>query len=315
MKKSLLLLKAFVSMFTVYARSATAEQAGHTLKPSASFHDCRRGCPEMIALPPGSFLMGASPTDEHQGADGVEQPQHRVNIGYGFAVGKFEIMKAEYVEFARATNLKDPDGCNVHEPPHWPKIMGLSWRNTPFPQTERDPVVCVSWQEAQAYTQWLSKKTGYKYRLLSEAEWEYADRAGTTTQAFWGDNQEEACSYANGVDLTLVDRFPNAKWENIAPCHDGHIFTAALGSYKPNAFGLHDMEGNVFEWVMDCWIKNYGGAPSDGSPRLDGECDKRVNRGGSWTSAPTGLRSTHRDEDSVDHTRVVDLGFRVARDL
>jgi formylglycine-generating enzyme required for sulfatase activity len=165
------------------------------------------------------------------------------------------------------------------------------------------------------FLQWLSKKTGYKYRLLSESEWEYADRAGTTTQAFWGNSQEEACAYANGVDLTLVDRFPNAKWENVTPCHDGHVFTAPVGSYKPNNFGLHDMEGNVFEWVVDCWVKNYDGAPSDGSARLDGECDKRVNRGGSWTSAPTGLRSTHRDEDSAVQTRVVDLGFRVARDL
>jgi formylglycine-generating enzyme len=315
MKKNLLLLKVLVPVIVGCAFSANSEQASHAFKSGTSFHDCRKGCPEMVALPPGSFLMGASPTDEHRGADGVEEPQHRVDIKYAFAVGKFEITRGEYAEFAREVNLKDPDGCNVHEPPHWPKIMGLSWHNPSFTQTERDPVVCVSWQEAQAYTQWLSMKTGQRYRLLSESEWEYADRAGTTTQAYWGDSQEKACAYANGVDLTLVDRFPNAKWENIARCHDGQVFTAPVGSYKANAFGLHDMEGNVFEWVMDCWAKNYNGAPSDGSPRLDGECGKRVNRGGSWTSAPTGLRSTHRDEDDVAVTRVVDLGFRVARNL
>jgi formylglycine-generating enzyme required for sulfatase activity len=111
--------------------------------------------------------------------------------------------------------------------------------------------------------------------------------------------QEDACAYANGVDLTLVERFPNAKWENIVQCRDGRIFTAPVGSFRPNGY----------------WTKNYEGAPADGSPRLNGECGKRVNRGGSWTSTPTGLRSTHRDEDDIEKTRVVDLGFRVARDL
>jgi formylglycine-generating enzyme required for sulfatase activity len=106
----------------------------------------------MIVLPAGSFLMGSPTNDRHQAAQGTEQPQHRVNIGYAFAVGKFEVTRDEYAEFARQTGLRDPDGCNVHEPPHWPTIMGLNWHNTPFPQTGRDPVVCVSWQEAQAYT-------------------------------------------------------------------------------------------------------------------------------------------------------------------
>jgi formylglycine-generating enzyme required for sulfatase activity len=269
----------------------------------------------MVALPPGSFLMGSSQTDEYQGKDGEERPQHLVTIGHAFAVGKFEVTRDEYAIFVQETGLQDPQGCNVHEPPHWPTIMGLSWHSLPFPQTGRDPVVCVSWTEAQAYTQWLSKKTGQPYRLLSEAEWEYAARAGTTTQAFWGNNQSEACQYANGVDLTLVERFPSAKWENVVRCHDGYVFTAPVGSFKGNQFGLYDMEGNAFEWVTDCWAKNYEGAPLDGSPRLDGDCSKRVNRGGSWTSTPTGLRSTHRDEDDVERTRVVDLGFRVARTL
>jgi formylglycine-generating enzyme len=294
---------------------ATPGYAAPTHKPGESFRDCRNVCPEMVALPPGGFLMGSPPTDGRQGAEGEEQPQHRVTISYAFAVGKFEITRDEYANFVRETGLADPDGCNAHEPPHWPTIMGLNWHNTSFPQTGRDPAVCVSWHEAQAYTRWLSEKTGQTYRLLSEAEWEYAARAGTNTQAFWGDSEEEACQYANGVDLSLVDRFPKAQWENVAPCHDGHVFTAPVGSFQPNSFGLYDMEGNVFEWVTDCWAKNYDGAPTDGSARIDGDCSKRVNRGGSWTSTPTGLRSTHRDEDHVERTRVVDLGFRVARSL
>lgn len=185
-------------------------------------------------------------------------------------------------------------------------------------------MVCVSWDEAYAYTRWLSRKTGHSYRFLSEAEWEYAARAGTTTEAFWGDDEKRACEYGNGVDLTLRDKFPKAKWESAAPhnpnpghvlpCRDGHVFTAPAGSYRPNAFGLYDTSGNAFEWVADCWWANYVGAPTDGSPRTDGDCTSRVNRGGSWTSNPTGLRSAYRGKD-LTGTRVVDLGFRVAREL
>ena len=200
----------------------------------------------------------------------------------------------------------------------------MSWHSPPFPQSGRDPVVCVSWEEAQAYTKWLSEKTGHTYRLLSEAEWEYAARAGTTTRAFWGDDEKRACEYGNGTDLTLRERFPKTKWEvpaprnpnvgHIAPCHDGHVFTAPVGSYKPNAFGLYDTAGNVFEWTADCWWPNYDGAPPDGSPRTEGDCTLRVNRGGSWTSIPTGLRSAYRWKDPIG-LHVVDLGFRVARDM
>ena len=290
--------------------------AGEAAQPHGVFRDCARICPEMVSVPPGSFLMGSPPTDLHQSKDGEEQPQHRVTISYAFAAGRYEVTRDEYAAFASDTGLVDPDGCNVHEPPRWPTIMGLNWHNTGFTQSGRDPVVCVSWAEAEAYTRWLSKKTGHNYRLLSEAEWEYADRAGTQSQAYWGDDPNESCKYANGVDATLTERFSKGRWEDRVPCHDGHIFTAPVGSYRPNAFGLYDMEGNAFEWVEDCWADNYQGAPADGSPRsTDSDCSNRVNRGGSWTAMPTGLRSAHRGVDHFQHTRVVDLGFRVARTL
>ena len=170
----------------------------------------------------------------------------------------------------------------------------------------------------------MSRKTGHSYRLLAEAEWEYIARAGTATQAFWGNNEKRACEYGNGVDLTLVGKFPDAKWESPAPhnpnpghvmlCYDGQVFTARVGSYKPNAFGLYDTSGNVFEWVADCWSANYDGAPTDGSPRTDGDCKDRVNRGGSWTSNPTGMRSAYRGKDATS-LHVLDLGFRVAREF
>jgi formylglycine-generating enzyme required for sulfatase activity len=166
---------------------------------------------------------------------------------------------------------EDPhQGKDGEEPPRWPTIMGLNWHNTGFPQSGRDPVVCVSW--------------------------EYADRAGTQSQAYWGDVPNEACKYANGVDATLSERFPKGRWEDRVPCHDGHVFTAPVGSYQPNAFGLYDMQGNAFEWVEDCWADNYRGASADGSARTaDADCGNRVNRGGSWTSIPSGLRSVTYD--------------------
>src|SRR5262249_22709271 len=133
---------------------------------------------------------------------------------------------------------------------------------------------------------------------------------------YWGDDQAQACLYANGVDATLTDQFPHVKWEDTVSCHDGHVYTSPVGSFRPNAFGLYDMEGNVFEWVEDCLAPDYKDAPVDGSARISKpDCDKRMNRGGSWTSIPTGLRSAHRGWDHFNKTRVVDLGFRVAREL
>ncbi len=310
------ILRYGVTLLLGVACAISPAAATSTSRPGTIFRDCARICPEMLVLPPGSYLMGSPADDAHQGKDGEEQPQHRVSIGYEFAIGRFEITRDEYAAFVHETGLADPDGCNVHEPPRWPTIMGLNWHNTGFVQTERDPVVCVSWLEAQAYTRWLSGKTGKRYRLLSEAEWEYAARAGTQGQAYWGDDPNEACKYANGVDATLTERFPKGRWEDRIACHDGSVFTAPVGSYRPNHFGLYDMEGNAFEWVEDCWADSYQGAPTDGSARTaDADCSNRVNRGGSWTAMPTGLRVAHRGVDHFENTRVVDLGFRVARAL
>ncbi|HKC16441.1 MAG TPA: formylglycine-generating enzyme family protein [Steroidobacteraceae bacterium] len=280
-----------------------------------SFRDCADLCPEMIPLPPGRFQMGSPPSDTHQGSDGEERPRHQVEIAYPFAIGRYEITRAEFSAFAQETKLADPGGCNVHVPPRWPTIRGLSWHNTGFAQTDRHPVVCVSWEEARDYTRWLSRKTGHDYRLLSESEWEYSARAGASGQAHWGDRPTDDCRYANGVDKQLAFRFPQLTWDDVIPCDDGFVYTAPVGSFKPNAFGLYDMMGNAFEWVADCWSENYLGAPADGSARSTGNCESRVNRGGSWTSNPTGLRAAHRGNDDARVTRVVDLGFRVARAL
>jgi sulfatase modifying factor 1 len=285
-------------------------------KPGTVFRDCA-DCPELVVIPPGSFLMGSPKSDTHREPSGEEEPQHRVAIAYKLAVGRFEVTRDEYGVFVQATGLADPDGCNAHIPPRWPKMPGLSWHNTGFAQTGRDPALCMSWTEAVAYTKWLSEKTSHAYRLLSEAEWEYAARAGTKGQDYWGDSQEAACRYANGPDESLFEVIPEQKasWGAILPCRDGFAYTSPAGSFQPNPFGLYDMMGNAFEWVQDCWNSSYAGAPANGAPKLTGDCTKRVNRGGSWTSIPTGIRSAHRGDDNAETTRVTDLGFRVARRL
>lgn len=285
-----------------------------TPKPGTVFRDCA-GCPEMVAVPPGTFVMGAAPGET--GADPAgEGPQHRVTIAYPLAVGRYEVTRGEWARFVKETALPDPRyGCNRHMPkaPFWPQTRGLSWHDTGFPQTDRHPAVCLSWNEAKAYTAWLSQKTGKTYRMLSEAEWEYAARAGTTSAHFWGEKPEDACRYANGSDLTRKEKHP--EWTADQPCHDGFAETSPVGSFRPNRFGLYDMAGNVAEMTLDCLNPDYKGAPADGSPRLTGDCKYRMNRGDTWTSTPGGLRSAARGYDDATYTRVYDLGFRVAREF
>ena len=169
----------------------------------------------------------------------------------------------------------------------------------------------MNWDDARAYARWLSGKTGREYRLLSESEWEYAARAGTTTRYYWGDGSSGQCDYANGADRTAKRQ--ESEW-TVADCDDGHYRTAPVGSFKANAFGLHDMFGNVWEWARDCWNDSYAGAPSDGDAWESGNCGRRVLRGGSWGDYPKDLRAALRG--SFDTGNRDDLnGFRVARTL
>jgi sulfatase modifying factor 1 len=282
--------------------------------PGQSFRDCR-DCPEMVVVPAGRFMMGALPDEPGRSDDGSEEPRHPVVIAHPFAVGKYEVLRDEWAQFVRATGLPNPEGCNIHQAtaPHWPTVKGLNWSNPGFPQTGRHPAICMSWNEAQAYVAWLSRRTGRHYRLLSEAEWEYAARAGAVTPHSWGERPEDACLYANGSDLTRKEHYP--EWNADQPCRDGFVYTAPAGSFRPNAFGLYDMLGNVAEMTEDCRSDDYAGAPADGSAREDGNCRFRINRGDTWTSTPGNLRSAARGYDDATLTRVVDLGFRVARDM
>jgi formylglycine-generating enzyme required for sulfatase activity len=236
--------------------------------PGTTFRDCD-GCPEMVVIPAGAFVMG----DELYG-----NPPHRVKIARRFAVSKDMITHDEYGEFAADSRYPTGD----------------SWRNVSA-KSGADPVVNVNWDDAQAYMRWLTAKTRHRYRLLSEAEYEYAERAGSTTAFWWGEKAAPVCLYANFHD-----------------CSSG---PSRVGVYRPNDFGLYDMAGNTFEWVEDCWHESYEGAPEDGTPWTSEGCSSRVMRGTPWfMTDPTPLRSSYRSMSNAGNRSEV-IGFRVARDL
>ena len=289
-------------------RHRQAEATRKRTQPGATFQDCAT-CPELVVVPAGSFLMG-SPSYE-EGRDEDEGPVHQVTIGQAFAAGKYEVTVGEYGRFVNTAGYEGEGGCRVWTGEKWEEEEGRSWRDPGFQQTEREPVVCVSWQDAHAYAEWLSRQTDKTYRLLSEAEWEYVARAGTKTARYWGEREVGQCRYANGADQTAKRH--NSGW-TVAACDDGHYWTAPVGTYQANGFGLYDLLGNVWEWVQDCWHESYTGAPSDGRAWGTENCSSRVNRGGAWDYTPKHLRSANRGNPSPG-LRSIGLGFRIARSL
>lgn len=286
-------------------------QPRQAMRPGHVFRDCE-DCPEMVVVPAGSFTMGSPESEE--GRYKSEGPQRRVTISGAFAVGRYEVTRSEFGRFVKATGRSMGGSCWIYENGKWEARSGRGWRNPGFRQTGRDPVACVDWKDAKAYVAWLSRETGKDYRLLTEAEWEYAARAGTRTSRYWGDGETGQCAHANGADRTLKARDSKRK-RKTASCSDGHAKTAPAGSFSANGFGLHDMSGNVSEWVEDCWHDSYSGAPSDGSAwTTGGNCDRRVLRGGSWNDYPGNLRSAYRPWDGTGFRSGSD-GFRVARTL
>lgn len=273
-------------------------------------------CPEMVVIPGGQFLMGVAPGEEDRENLAEEfryrsEPRRRVALK-SFHAGKYEVTRGEFRAFAEATG-RGSDGCFFWAGEGYQFDPRKDWRNPGFAQDDRHPVACVSWEDAAAYAQWLSGRTGKRYRLLTEAEWEYAARAGTTTLRYWGDDASASCSYANGADVTTLSRVPGAHVWPAANCNDGHAYTAPVGSYRANAWGLHDMSGNVAEWTQDCWNGNYRDAPVDGRAATAGDCFLRMVRGGAWDESPTALRAAYR-VGSPQVVRVYTRGFRVARD-
>jgi formylglycine-generating enzyme required for sulfatase activity len=258
----------------------------------------------MVVVPAGSFMMG-SPAGE-EGRFDNEGPQRKVTIARPFAVSKYEVTRGEFAKFVAATGHEISSGCHIWDSDRWTLRPDRGWRFPGFTQNDRHPVVCVSWDDARAYASWLSARVGRPYRLLTEAEWEYAARAGSTTRYHFGDAATDFCA-----DAKISD--PSAK----AICGGALLHTAPVGAFSPNAFGLHDMHGNVQEWVHDCWNGDHQGAPTEGSARTSGDCSIQVLRGGSWLVDPRYRRSAAR---VMGHTtnpggRNVDIGFRLARTL
>ena len=289
---------------------------------SQTFQDCN-DCPEMVWLKADSFLMGTAEQDRlidpRTGKPATNDgPQHNVKLSNDFALGRYEVTVAQFAAFIGATGHETVDRCMEFSKPESFEIrQDINWGSTGFNQAPDQPVVCVSYYDAAAYADWLAARSGKNYRLPTEAEWEYAARAGATGPYFWGSSEAQACEHANvrsaGADA-ISKRQAVADKDPGFPCDDGHTQSSPAGSFTANAFGLHDMQGNAWEWVSDCNHKDYSGAPDDGSAWLEEsgkECRFGIIRGGSF------LNLTERSSVTVRAGRprggaASNMGFRVA---
>jgi formylglycine-generating enzyme required for sulfatase activity len=286
-------------------------------KPPAGegFQDCEM-CPEMIVIPAGTFVIGSPSTE--QGRQPDEGPQRQVRIDRPFAVGKYEVSRSQYDAFLGDTGHKVSGGCvtDRRKAGNWASDERTNVHDPGFEQAADHPVACVSWDDAVAYIAWLNTKSGGGYRLLSEAEWEYVARAGSDTAYPWGPSIHDGCTFMNGFDTSILKKKGNLYESEVTPfaaCSDGFVNTSPVGSFKPNAFGVHDMIGNLGEWVADCASSSYSSLEIDGISK-GGDCSKRLVRGGSWGTQPRQLRSAERiryNPTDVDDS----IGIRVAKSL
>jgi formylglycine-generating enzyme required for sulfatase activity len=241
-----------------------------------------------------------------------------------FAIARYEITRGEFARFARDTGYGPPDGCWQFIGSEWVLDPKRSWRDAGIGQTDEHPVTCLNWHDARAYVDWLARRTGQPYRLPSEAEWEYAARAGTTTAYWFGDDAAQICRYVNLGDLDTRDRFGWDKtrikydvledWKG-EPCRDGFPAMAPVTATVANPFGVHGLLGNANEWTADCWNDTHAGAPDTAEPRLLGaDCGQRVMKGQGWTAIAASVRPAFRLK-MVATDRRFTFGFRVARDL
>lgn len=261
-----------------------------TPREAGTFRDCAI-CDPMRVIPPGQFLMG-SPASE-PGREATEGPRHRVSIAKPFAIGVYDVTVAEYRRFVEATGYA-------------PRNPRCDWQHPSVRrhmiQTPEDPVVCVNWGDARAYLRWLSQVSGHPYRLPTEAEWEYAARAGSAAARPWGPDPDS--NHANtGTDTCCSPQVRNG---------DRWPYTSPVGSFPPNAFGLFDMIGNVWQWTMDCGSQDYSHPAATVADATT--CATHIIRGGGWFHPPQVARSAARVTDDSG-LRVPDIGFRVARSV
>jgi sulfatase modifying factor 1 len=292
----------------VIERTAPTRAGSGTQVATATFKDCDV-CPEMAELPIGTFMMG-SPDDE-RGRERVEGSPRRIVIAQRFALGLLEVTVEQFAAFVAETGASVGNACRSFDfkTARWSPTEG-SFREPGFEVTGSHPAVCVSWHEAQAYAAWLGRRTGKPYRLPSEAEWEYAARAGTTTSYNFGDDEGRLCEHARFADLG--SQFPwrggcRSEQTNYGPVH--------VGEFKPNAWGLFDMHGNAWEWAADCWTADPSEIPSDASAfTRPGACEIGVVRGGGWAAAYRRVRSAQRMPVPTA-LRYNHMGLRVALTL
>lgn len=285
-----------------------------------TFKDCE-DCPEMVIIPAGSVMIGSYETEAYWRKR--ERPRQKATIAKPFAMAKTETTLASFRKFMAETNHAQPpmvykgetfEGCNYFDGTRYGYVRNHNWNNPGYPQRENAPVVCVSWADAAAFAKWVSQKAGRTYRVPSSVEFEYAMRAGSETPWTWGTDPSKACEYANIGDQTFGRAYPLRDTFN---CNDGYQYATRVGQYKANAFGLHDMLGNAWEWSNDCWHEDLTNAPLDGSSWLEedgGQCTVRTPKGGGWTSAPSWARASARSPDGHQYRSFM-LGFRLAADV
>lgn len=285
-------------------RDSGAEDDPASLEDLAVFDDCT-GCPQMVVLPSGSFQMGSRDGE----GESDERPRHPVTVAERFAIARTPVTVAQYAKFVEESGYSPEPGCKTYSHAGWTDDPEASWREPGFDQGSDHPVVCVNWEDAQAYVAWLNEAAGLDglYRLPSEAEWEYAARAGSVTEFWWDDEDAEICGHANGADAST-----GFEWSS--DCADGFPRTSPVEAFPANGFGLHDMAGNVWHWMADSWHASYRGAPDDGSAWVSGDFSRRVVRGGSWIGEPWGLRSANRNWFAPED-RDKFVGFRPSRTL
>jgi formylglycine-generating enzyme required for sulfatase activity len=312
--------------------SDTSSTSDRTQQVAGTAYRACDNCPEMIVVPAGSFLMGSPASEE--GRSEAERPQHKVTLAKAFAMGKHEVTRSQFRAFVDATGYltqaeEEADrGCltlDVRDDGNgnWGWSANQNWRNATLYGLEQGsdahPVLCVSRQDALAYITWFNethlRPDERAYRLPTEAEWEYAARAGSSTTYSHGTDVTAMCRYGNIGDQTALPK--GHAWPEWVACDDGYVFTAPVGSFQANAFGLHDMHGNVWEWTEDCWHDNYIDAPVNGEAWEEengGDCANRVARGGSWYFHRGDLRVAFRFINNPA-MRYSLMGFRLAQDL
>lgn len=269
-----------------------------------SFRDCP-DCPEMVSIGGGATTMGSAAGSP--GHEGHEAPPTTVSIR-PFALGRTEVTRGQYAAFLRDTGRSAAEGCWYYAVV-WLYDGARNWRAPGYAQTDEHPAVCVRWSDAVAYADWLSAKTGARYRLPSEAEWEFAAQPTP-----WGGDENAACAYDNVHDVTANAAYASGLVFAYLPCEDGMVDTSPAGSFRANAKGLSDVLGNAWEWTADCWNGSHSGRPSDGAVRRGGDCGHRVVKGGNFVNYASSFRPAFRFKALAEYPNIY-LGFRVARDV